>query len=246
MARTDAGSGASSAGAPRSDEPPAGARYCGRWLPSVVRQRAAGEIVVLDTETTGLPIAGEPRPAVWEIGAVRLRPGRPPETGERFSALLELPADLPVEIGELCGVELDVARRSGGERRRTLAAFADWIGDAVVAGHNIRAFDAPLLAGAYADAAYAEAAAGTPLDFRGATAYGVINLLNGNILMSGGWGSAAPVPRGNLKDRAADPTLGRACLGHYGIAYLDAMMADPAKREIVARLRDRYGDDVAR
>lgn len=96
------------------------------------------------------------------------------------------------------------------------------------------------------DEEYAKAAAGTPLEFRGAQAYGVVNLLNGNVLMSGGWGTAAPVPRGNLLEPALDPTRGAIAAGPHGIRYLDDLLADPQGREIVGRLRARFGDDVTR
>lgn len=124
-------------------------RYHGRWLPSAVRVRRNREIVVLDTETTGLLDGYGPMPAVWEIGAVRLRPGEAVSEAARFSALLHLPYLLPSDIGSICDVPLDLPQRKGTDRRETLVAFARFAEGAVLAGHNLRSFDAPLLAYAY-------------------------------------------------------------------------------------------------
>lgn len=98
------------------------------------------EIVVFDTETTGLDIFHDD---IVQIAAVKIRNGK--ETG-RFEAFLSTDKRLPRELRP--GVRnplLDVYDKA--EKMRpdlAFAAFIEFLGDAIAAGHNL-AFDIAIL-----------------------------------------------------------------------------------------------------
>jgi DNA polymerase III epsilon subunit family exonuclease len=96
--------------------------------------RTAPDLVVLDTETTGL----DPRrDRVIDVGAVRLDAGL--AVVDRFSTLVAPGIPVPLFIQRLTGLtDTDLAGApSFAEAFESLRAF---VGDAVVAGHNV-AFD---------------------------------------------------------------------------------------------------------
>lgn len=90
-----------------------------------------GSIVVFDVETTGLsPETDE----VIDLGAVKLTAGRP---AERFEALLR-PTRPPGESAAVHGLDDHTLQRDGRDPATVFREFAEFIGDAVLVGHNIR------------------------------------------------------------------------------------------------------------
>ena len=96
--------------------------------------RSAPEVVVLDTETTGLdPL----RDRVIDIGAVRLDAEL--TIVDRFSTLVAPGIPVPLFIQRLTGLsDADLGRAPSFAE--AYGGLRDFIGDAVVAGHNV-AFD---------------------------------------------------------------------------------------------------------
>lgn len=87
-------------------------------------------IVVLDTETTGLdPQEGR----LIDIGAVRLGPGLAVE--ERFTTLINPGVPVPLAITRLVGLR-DEDVRDAPSARDALTALRDFVGAALLVGHN--------------------------------------------------------------------------------------------------------------
>ncbi|MBS1847350.1 MAG: DEDD exonuclease domain-containing protein, partial [Actinobacteria bacterium] len=86
---------------------------------------------IIDVETTG----GTPRDgAITEIGAVRLRGGVCEAT---FSSLVDPGMPIPSFITELTGIRTDMV--DGAPPFRAVAAdLVEFVGDAVIVGHNVR------------------------------------------------------------------------------------------------------------
>lgn len=92
---------------------------------------------VVDLETTG---ASPSRDAITEIGAVRFRGGEPDGT---FHTLVDPGRDIPPFITVLTGITH--AMVVGAPRiEEALPSFLEFLGDAVLVGHNLR-FDAGFL-----------------------------------------------------------------------------------------------------
>ena len=86
---------------------------------------------VVDVETTGgSPATG----ALTEIGAVKLRGG---ECLGTFQSLIDPGMAIPREITVLTGISAATVA-SAPPARSVLPAFIDFLGDAVVVGHNVR------------------------------------------------------------------------------------------------------------
>lgn len=98
------------------------------------------EIVTLDFETTGLNASVH---EIIEIGAVKTR-GK--EVVGTFEQLLRPTAPLDPKIEEITGLNGQHLLMFGKDADTVMLAFVDFIGDAVLAGHNIRQFDYPFLA----------------------------------------------------------------------------------------------------
>lgn len=102
---------------------------------------AALTYVVFDTETTGLrPGRGD---AVVAIGAVRVV-GTHIRHGETFDRLVNPGRRIPAAATRIHGID-DAMVRSAPPMRDVLPAFRDFVGDAVLVGHNV-AFDLSFLA----------------------------------------------------------------------------------------------------
>jgi len=99
-----------------------------------------GDLVVVDVETTGW-LADEA--GITEIGAVRLRPGRPMA---EFSALVNPGMPIPEHISELTGITDEMVARSPGIAE-ILPGFLQFAGGAVLVAHNAP-FDLAFLAAA--------------------------------------------------------------------------------------------------
>jgi len=102
-----------------------------------------GDLVVVDVETTGwlADAAG-----ITEIGAVRLRPGRPPA---EFSALVNPGRPIPADISELTGITDAMVSDARGIGE-VLPAFLEFAGAGVLVAHNAP-FDIGFLAAASAE-----------------------------------------------------------------------------------------------
>ena len=88
------------------------------------------QLVVLDTETTGLDAE---RDRLIEIGAVRLGPDL--ETCARFVTLVDPGVPIPLSITRLTDIS-DAEVRGAPAFPQALAALRDFAGDAVLVGHN--------------------------------------------------------------------------------------------------------------
>jgi len=91
---------------------------------------AVPQLVVLDTETTGL----EPeRDRIVDIGAVRLGPRL--ETVDRFTTLVDPGIPIPLFITRLSGIR-DEDVRGAPDFAEAYAQVRDFVGEAVIVGHN--------------------------------------------------------------------------------------------------------------
>ena len=99
--------------------------------------RALDDYVAVDIETTGL----SPRySAIIEVGAVRVRRGRPQD---EVSLLINPGYDLPPAITELTGITDDMLW-TAPPLADVLPYFLDFIGGDVILGHNVN-FDVNFL-----------------------------------------------------------------------------------------------------
>ena len=99
--------------------------------PDAMPAVALPEIVVLDTETTGLDPEND---RVIDIGAVRLGPDL--EIVERFTTLVDPRVPIPLFITRLVGIS-DADVRGAPTFRDAFAQLREFAGDAVLAGHNV-------------------------------------------------------------------------------------------------------------
>jgi len=92
---------------------------------------APPQLVVLDTETTGLEAE---RDRILDIGAVRLGPDL--EVRERFVTLVDPGVPIPLFITRLVGIT-DADVRGAPAFPAAFAALREFAGDAMLVGHNI-------------------------------------------------------------------------------------------------------------
>jgi DNA polymerase III epsilon subunit family exonuclease len=92
---------------------------------------ALPQLVVLDTETTGLDAE---RDRIFDIGAVRLGPGL--DVCERFVTLVDPGMPIPLSITRMTGVA-DADVRGAPTFAEAFAALRAFAGDAVLVGHNV-------------------------------------------------------------------------------------------------------------
>lgn len=126
-------------------------RYELQYTHAAVSRRSSLDTVVFDIETNGVPSrkGSEPDPDVWEIGAVRLKPGQAVSAGRRFEALLYIPGPLIARVAAMSAVNPGLPHRRGRPQATVLAEFAAFLSGAIIAGYNIRDFDGPILLSAY-------------------------------------------------------------------------------------------------
>lgn len=101
--------------------------------------------VIYDTETTGLDNAWEPRPKIWDLGAIRRGPGL-----ERSAKSIIIKIGMPIPpSANLRHIDPNMPDAEGREPLTVFAAFARHIEGAILVGHNIVDFDNRLMALAY-------------------------------------------------------------------------------------------------
>jgi DNA polymerase III epsilon subunit family exonuclease len=109
-------------------------------LPADGHYRTAPPMVVLDVETTGLyPATGD---EIVELAAEKLVNG---DVVAAFHAYLRPTVPVPPEVVAIHGLDEAFLARHGRAAAEIFPAFAAFIEDAVLVGHNIRRFDLPFL-----------------------------------------------------------------------------------------------------
>jgi DNA polymerase III epsilon subunit-like protein len=107
-------------------------------------------LLVIDTETTGLRPprgSGEPEPRIYQIAALR----REPSGETRFhSRLLNPGVAVEAEWAAARGFDPEAPMRDGEESGPVLRRFAAWATGCVIIGHNIEAFDLPVMVAEHA------------------------------------------------------------------------------------------------
>ena len=103
------------------------------YLQEFVKAYDSGELVIFDTETTGLdPLADD----IIQIAAVRVRQGH--VVGEPFNIILETDKELPPLVGGHPNPMLEVYRNSQRfARNEGLRRFMNYCGNSVLVGHNV-------------------------------------------------------------------------------------------------------------
>jgi len=92
------------------------------------------DYVVFDLETTGISTAYD---AVIEISALKVRDGK---VVDEFTSLVNPGRSIPREASGVNGITDDMVKDAGAFQE-VLADFLAFIGDMVLVGHNIHAFD---------------------------------------------------------------------------------------------------------
>ena len=105
----------------------------GSYLQEFVRAYDNEELVIFDTETTGL----DPRTDdIIQIAAIRMRQGK--QVGDAFNIILETDRDLPATVGGKPNPMLEVYRSSRRyPRAEGLRLFMDYCRGKVLVGHNV-------------------------------------------------------------------------------------------------------------
>ena len=96
------------------------------------------DYVVFDLETTGISCAQD---EVVEISAVKVKGG---QVVDEFSTLVNPGRLIPWQATQVNGITNAMVQNSP-DFSEALAAFLDFVGDAVLVGHNIHAFDMKFL-----------------------------------------------------------------------------------------------------
>jgi len=96
------------------------------------------DYVVFDLETTGISCAQD---EVVEISAVKVKSG---QVVDEFSTLVNPGRLIPWQATQVNGIT-DEMVSSSPDFQEALAAFLDFVGDAVLVGHNIHSFDMKFL-----------------------------------------------------------------------------------------------------
>lgn len=96
------------------------------------------DYVMFDLETTGISWKKD---AVIEISALKVREGK---TVEEFSSLVNPRRPIPAEASQVNHITDDMVAEAP-YFEEVLARFLDFIGEDVLAGHNIRSFDLKFL-----------------------------------------------------------------------------------------------------
>ena len=111
--------------------------------PEAMPAASRPQLVVLDTETTGLD---PERDRIIDIGAVRLGPDL--EIHERFVTLVDPGVPIPLFITRLVGIN-DTDVRGAPAFPEAFASLREFVGDAVLVGHNVGFDRDHLAAGAH-------------------------------------------------------------------------------------------------
>ena len=101
----------------------------------------AEDIVVFDTETTGLNIFSDD---IVQIAAVRMRQGHVVE-GSQFSVFIQTSREIPAMLGDIPNPIIEELRHNEQLTPiEALTRFIDYVGDSVLLGHNVQ-FDYHIL-----------------------------------------------------------------------------------------------------
>jgi len=93
------------------------------------------DFIVFDLETSGLdPLNDE----ILEIAAIKLN-GK--DTKDKFEALLQPTRAIPPDTEKIHGLNEVFLLVNGRPAKAVMKEFMDFVGDAIVVGHNIREFD---------------------------------------------------------------------------------------------------------
>jgi DNA polymerase III epsilon subunit family exonuclease len=95
-----------------------------------------GQYIVLDIETTGLNYLQD---EIIEICAVKL--GSRQEVVEEFYSLIRIGHPLPALITRLTGIQDSDLEERGQPAEPVIRKFKDFLGTAILVGHNIDDFD---------------------------------------------------------------------------------------------------------
>ena len=103
------------------------------YLQEFVRAYDSEELVIFDTETTGLDTRTDD---IIQIAAIRVRQGK--VVGKPFNVIIETDRELPEMVGGNLNPMLEVYRNSRRlSREEGLRRFVDYCGDSVLVGHNV-------------------------------------------------------------------------------------------------------------
>ena len=95
----------------------------------------AEDIVVFDTETTGLDIFSDD---IVQIAAVRMRQGRVVE-GSQFNVFIQTNREIPAMLGDIPNPIIEELRHNVQLTPvEALTRFIDYVGDSVLLGHNVQ------------------------------------------------------------------------------------------------------------
>ncbi len=103
------------------------------YLQEFVKAYETEELVIFDTETTGLDTRTDD---IIQIAAVRVRKGK--VVGKPFNVILETDRELPEVVGGNPNPMIEVYRNSHRlPREEGLCRFMEYCGDSVLVGHNV-------------------------------------------------------------------------------------------------------------
>ena len=111
------------------------------YLQEFCRAYDHDEIVVFDTETTGLDVMEDD---IIQIAAVRMRGGKIMKD-EHFNMYIATDRQIPLKLGDIDNPIIDeLGRNHLYTHVEALQRFVDFVGDAVLVGHNVQ-FDLSIL-----------------------------------------------------------------------------------------------------
>lgn len=111
------------------------------YVKEFARAYETSDIVVFDTETTGLDMLTDD---IAQIAAVKMRQGRVVE-GSHFNVFIRTEREVPLKLGDLDNPLIEELKRHELlSPEDALRQFIDYVGDAVLVGHNVE-FDACIL-----------------------------------------------------------------------------------------------------
>jgi DNA polymerase III epsilon subunit-like protein len=207
-------------------------------------------LMFLDTETTGfigdLPDGGHTYPSVYELAAVKRTADGVRQAHSRYlnpGQALTAQWCNKISMFDANG-QPDIWRpmREGAPPVEVYAKFGQWLADSIIIGHNIVAFDAPIVA-----AGFEAAGLVSPVQFKEPLRHSIDTLVLGRAILGYFSPRQAPVPdHYNLGDLAT--FLHIAPDGDLHHAAADTALCELVFDELVARttaILRAYGHRVA-